>query len=145
MATHAVAEFLGGPAVFKKVIDTDLGLALEVEKGFPSASLGHVMQRLGAGFEQKTLYAIVGNARTLQRKRRDHTRLSRDESDRLARLGRMHQRAVEALGSEEKAHRWLARPNRSLEGLPPVQMLGSDVGALVVDQLLGRLEHGLIG
>lgn len=144
MAVHAVAEFLGGPAVFKKVIDTDLALALEVEKGFPSSSLGHVMQRLGAGFEQKTLYANVG-----MRGRFSGSGGTTPDFLATSRIGSHGSggcmSAVDALGSEQKAHRWLARPNRALEGLPPIQMLGSDIGTLVVDQLLGRLEHGVIG
>ena len=99
MATNAVAAFLGGKAVFQKVIDSDLGLAREVEAGFPSASLSFVIEGLqNSGIEQTALYALIGSARTLQRKRRSHTRLSRDESDRLARLARMMVRTEEALG-----------------------------------------------
>ena len=145
MAMSPVAEFLGGTAVFKKVIDSDLSLAHEVEQGFPSSALGHVIEQLGPGIELAWVYAVVGNARTLQRKRKDGTRLSRDESDRLARLGRIHQRAIEALGSAEKAQRWLTRPNRALEGVAPITILGSDAGAVVVEQILGRIEHGVFG
>ena len=145
MAMSPVAEFLGGTAVFKKVIDSDLGLAHEVEQGFPSSALGHVIQQLGSGIELASVYAVVGNARTLQRKRKGRNRLSRDESDRLARFGRIHQRAIEALGSAEKAQRWLTRPNRALEGVAPITILGSDAGTVVVERILGRIEHGVFG
>ena len=145
MPANTIAEFLGGQTVFDKVIDSDLGLALEVERGFPSAALAHVIHGVGGAITQFDLYAVVGNARTLQRKRRNGARLSRDESDRLARLGRIHERAVEALGTAEKAHRWLARPNRALDGVPPIKILGSDAGAVVVEQILGRIEHGVVG
>lgn len=146
MATNAVAAFLGGKAVFQKVIDSDLGLAREVEAGFPSASLSFVMQGLqNSGIEQTAVYALIGSARTLQRKRTSHIRLSRDESDRLARLARMLVRTEEALGSREKATRWLAKPNRALAGTAPLAILGSDSGAVVVEQMLGRIEHGVVG
>jgi putative toxin-antitoxin system antitoxin component (TIGR02293 family) len=145
VASSAIAEFLGGAAVFKKVIDSDLGLAREVEAGFPSTALGHVIDQFGSAIELASVYAVVGNARTLQRKRKGRIRLSRDESDRLARLGRIHQRAIEALGSADKAQRWLTRPNRALEGVAPITVLGSDAGAVVVEQILGRIEHGVFG
>ena len=146
MAADAVAALLGGTAVFQKTIDSDLGLAREVEAGFPSASLNFVMQGLhNSGLEQAAVYAVIGSARTLQRKRKSQIRLSRDESDRLARLARMLVRTEEALGSRDKAMQWLAKPNRALSGVAPLQVLGSDAGALVVEQMLGRIEHGVFG
>ena len=146
MAADAVAALLGGKAVFQKVIDSDLGLALEVEAGFPSASLNFVMQGLqNSGLQQAAVYAVIGSSRTLQRKRKSQQRLSRDESDRLARLARMLVRTEEALGSRDKAMRWLAKPNRALSGTSPLQILGSDSGALAVEQMLGRIEHGVVG
>ncbi len=146
MAADAVAVVLGGQAVFQKVIDTDLGLAREVEAGFPSAALSFVMQGLhDSGIEQAAVYALIGSARTLQRKRTERTRLSRDESDRLARLARMLVRAEEALGSRELATHWLRKPNRALSGSAPLDILGSDPGTVVVEQILGRIEHGVFG
>ena len=144
MALAAVVAVLGGQTVFRKVIDSDLGLAREVEAGFPSASLSHVLDGLNdSDLAQTDIYAVVGTARTLQRKRKAHLRLSRDESDRLARLVRMIVRAEEAVGSREKALRWIVKPNRALEGAHPLSVLGSDAGTLAVEQELGRIEHGV--
>ena len=146
MVAGAVANFLGGKAVFHKLIDSDFALALEVEAGFPSASLDYVMQGMQtSGTEQADVYAVVGSARTLQRKRKQRKALSRDESDKLARLARIVVLAEEALGSRAKAMRWLRSPNRGLEGVWPLRMLGSDAGALVVERILGRIEHGVFG
>ena len=146
MVAGAIVSFLGGKAVFQKVIDSDYALALEVEAGFPSSSLDYVMQGMQtSGAEQSEVYAVVGSSRTLQRKRRLHKTLSRDESDRLARLARIVVRAEEALGSRAKAMHWLQTPNRALDGMWPLRMLGSDPGALVVERILGRIEHGIVG
>jgi putative toxin-antitoxin system antitoxin component (TIGR02293 family) len=146
VAIIAIAALLGGPAVFKKVVDSDLGLAHEVEAGFPSASLSFVLHGFReSGLEQSDVYAVIGSARTLQRKRKTHARLSRDESDRLARLARIVVRAEDALGTRTKALHWLATPNRALGDTPPLQLLGSDAGALVVERILGRIEHGVLG
>ena len=46
MAVHAIAALLGGEAIFRRVIGSDLALARDVERGFPSASLDCVRQEL---------------------------------------------------------------------------------------------------
>ena len=48
------------------------------------------------------------------------------------------------LGTEEKAAMWLSRPNRALNGELPIRLLDTDVGARQVEDLLGRIEHGVV-
>jgi len=142
---QSLVESLGGTAVFERAVASELDLARETETGFPSASLSHVLIALGdADVPQQMVYAVVGSARTLQRKRQTHARLSHDESDRLARMLRMIARAEEAIGSRERALRWVVKPNRALDGLPPLTLLASDAGALAVERVLGRIEHGIV-
>jgi len=106
MAVHALPALLGGEAIFQRVIDSDLTRVRDVEAGFPSASLHFVMQELEhSGLARAAVFAVIGSARTLQRKRRSAARLSRAESDRLARLVRMLVRTQDALGSRDTALR----------------------------------------
>lgn len=37
---------------------------------------------------------------------------------------------------------WLTRPNRSFGGVPPLELLGTDGGAELVNDELGRIEFG---
>ena len=62
-----------------------------------------------------------------------------------ARYRKVHARATAALGTAEKATRWLAKPNRGLGGQAPETLLETDAGATTVLQLLERIEHGIIG
>lgn len=146
MTATAVAEKLGGRRVLRREITSELELAEAVRAGLPSAALEHLLDELTpwAG-SQAAVYRVVGSARTLQRKRSARLQLSTDESDRLARLARLLVRAEEALGDGERARRWLARPNRALGGQVPLSLLDSDAGALAVERVLGRLEHGVHG
>ena len=80
--------------------------------------------------------------RTFSRRKRE-CRLSADESDRLFRLARIAARAAEVLGDEDKASRWLHRPNRALAGERPVALLDTDLGARQVEDVLGRIEYGV--
>ena len=46
-------------------------------------------------------------------------------------------------GNEEEAERWLNRPARSLGGVSPLQHARTEQGVRDVEQLIGRLEHGV--
>lgn len=70
-------------------------------------------------------------------------RLSREQSDHLTRVERVVTRAEEAIGDGVKARRWLRKPNHALQGRRPLDLLSNDAGARVVEQVLGRIEHGL--
>ncbi len=80
--------------------------------------------------------------RTLAR-RKNEKRLPPAESDRLARLARIAALATDTLGSEEKAARWLKAPNRALGAETPLGLLDTDAGSREVENLLGRIEHGV--
>jgi len=61
----------------------------------------------------------------------------------LPRLAEVKARAVKVLGSEERAVRWLHSANHALNGDLPISLINSEVGARLVEELLGRIEHGL--
>ena len=144
MSAAAVARKLGGKRVLRRDITSELELVEAVRAGLPASALDHFMSEAAAWVgSQADVYRVVGSARTLQRKRTHRLALSADESDRLARLARLLVRAEEALGDAARAHQWLLRDNRALGGQRPLTLLDSDAGALAVERVLGRLEHGV--
>lgn len=52
-------------------------------------------------------------------------------------------RAIEVLGTREKALRWLKTPVRSLGDQTPLSLLGRPEGVVRVEDALGRIEHGV--
>ena len=62
-----------------------------------------------------------------------------------ARLAAAVIRATEALGAREKAERWLHSTPPCFNGLTPAELLRTGSGALKVDRVLGRIEHGIVG
>lgn len=60
---------------------------------------------------------------------------------RLARVGTI---AEDALGSREKARRWLLKPNPALAGAVPLEQLDTELGARQVEGVLGRIAHGVV-
>lgn len=46
-------------------------------------------------------------------------------------------------GDQEKADAWLCRPNRSLSGQQPINLLKDELGATVVREMLEQIDHGI--
>jgi putative toxin-antitoxin system antitoxin component (TIGR02293 family) len=81
--------------------------------------------------------------RTLAR-RKETGRFQPDETDRLVRTSRIVARAIELFeGSTESAQRWLMNPAAALGGRTPIEFASTDVGAIEVESLIGRLAHGI--
>ena len=142
ISTETLIKTLGGPTVLKRGIATLQDLHRLVEAGLPYAALEKIMQRFQLG-RGEVEFLLQVPARTMAR-RKQSRRLHRDESDRLMRLARLAAQATQVFGAEEKAAIWLHRPNRALGQAIPLHLLGTDVGAKQVEELLGRIEHGVI-
>jgi putative toxin-antitoxin system antitoxin component (TIGR02293 family) len=66
-----------------------------------------------------------------------------DAPSSLEPLVRVIARAVEVLGTSEKALRWLNAPIRSLGDQTPASLLNTPEGIKRVEDALGRIEHGV--
>lgn len=141
MTAQLVAEHLGGRAALGRDIRSDLDLDDAVRAGLPVETVESVV-KTGA-LRPPELHALVIPRRTLAHRKRRGGRLSSEQSDRLTRVVRVVARAEEAIGDSAKAKRWLRKSNGTLQGRRPLDLLASDVGARVVEQVLGRIEHGL--
>ena len=81
--------------------------------------------------------------RTLAR-RKESKRLQPDESDRRVRLSRLVGFALQLFEGDLPATRgWLTTPHVALAGETPLGFATTGVGAREVENLIGRLEHGI--
>lgn len=142
-ATEYVIEVLGGPKVFKgRALPNATELRDRVRTGLPYQSLESIRERLHLSLREAAIVLHVP-LRTLAR-RRHGRKLDADESDRLYRLARIAAQAVAVMGTEEKAATWLRRPNRALNGEVPLGLLDTDLGARQIEDVLGRIAHGVV-
>lgn len=86
---------------------------------------------------------LVIARRTLAARKARGQDLTRDESDRLARIARVNAVALEQFGNAEKSSRWLRKPNRALGGRVPLDLLATGEGARVVEETVMRIAHGI--
>jgi putative toxin-antitoxin system antitoxin component (TIGR02293 family) len=95
------------------------------------------------GYSEREISNLVVPKRTLARRRAAGELLTVEETDKALRLKRIARLAERIFGDVAKARRWLRKPKRSLLGDAPVDYLASENGARVVEEMLGRIEHGI--
>ena len=116
-------------------------LLSRIEAGFTDDSVEALRFRLGLSVEQ--MAGLLGmSARTLGR-RLEGGRLTAEESDRLYRYAQIFERAVDVLGSEEKARLWLTKKQWALGSRVPLKIARYEPGAQEIKNLLGRIERGI--
>ena len=119
-----------------------LHLNLEnVESGVPVSTMSEFVAK--AGMPLKDLYDIVIPARTLKHRRARREPLSRDESDKLARLVRVFDHAVSVFGDPDRARAWLNKPKKRFEDRTPLTMLRTEIGGRMVEEILVQIEYGM--
>jgi len=135
-AVEEVAAFYGA-----SLLDSPLVLAKAIRDGLPIAAFFDLQNRLE--LTTATLGEVLAlPARTLQR-RREEGRLSKEESDRLARLRRVFEAARTLLGSDPATAEWFKEPQIALAGSSPLALCDTEPGAREVERLIGRIEHGV--
>jgi putative toxin-antitoxin system antitoxin component (TIGR02293 family) len=65
------------------------------------------------------------------------------ETTNLVRVLDIRTLADRVFGDENKAEVWLNRPNSSLSGQKPIDLLKDELGAAVVREMLERIDHGI--
>jgi len=120
----------------------NLEMAKLVSSGLPAVVLRQIASALGV--HPSGLAPLVNiNEKTVQRRLGANAKLKPAESERVARLMRVVARAVEVFADEASARQWLSQPLKALGGQTPLALVATEPGAREVEQLLGRLEHGV--
>ncbi len=118
----------------------DLSLADGIAAGLPIAALENLVRGLSPD-DEGLRFAFVPRP-TLAR-RQHQKRLSPEESARVARVARVFDMAREAWGSDAEAREFLRRRHPMLDDRTPLDVsLATDLGARLVENILGRLIHG---
>ena len=117
-------------------------LVARVEEGFPYRALERLRGNVGLSREAVADLVQI-KPRTLDR-RKEGGRLRSDESDRLLRAARVFGVTIALFeGDVYAARAWLSSSQKALDGAVPLEMARTEVGAREVENLVGRLEHGV--
>jgi putative toxin-antitoxin system antitoxin component (TIGR02293 family) len=117
-------------------------LLRRVEAGLPYRTFERLQRNLGLTTDE--LAELVQMSRRTLARRRQEGRFTPEESDRLLRASRVFGKALALFeGDLEAAREWFSRPVPALGHRTPRDMADSEVGAREVENLIGRLEHGV--
>jgi putative toxin-antitoxin system antitoxin component (TIGR02293 family) len=115
-----------------------------VTKGLRVKLARQLMRRYTIIGEGSLLSVLGITARTMQRRAASaHKTLDQNASDRAIRLASVTEQAIEVLGSQEAAERWLSSPAMALDRRRPIDLLQSSEGTELVKTLLTRMDYGV--
>jgi putative toxin-antitoxin system antitoxin component (TIGR02293 family) len=121
-------------------IRSDEDLASLVEKRLPATTIKSLVS---GGLSDAEVYQLIVPRRTLAHRVSRHQPLSREESDKAVRVARITTMAERAFGAAEKSWRWLRKPKRRFEGRSPLEMLATEAGARLVEEMISQFEYGM--
>jgi len=121
-------------------LKSDQDLAELVEERLSIQSIDGLRR---SGLSADEIYSIVAPRRTLAHRRARHEALSRDESDRAVRVARIAALAEEVFGDRARSWRWLRAAKRQFQGRSPLQLVATEAGARLVEELLYRIDEGI--
>ena len=106
-------------------------------------SVSSIKRLLALGITRAEVDALVIPLRTLQHRRSRREKLTVDESDRVLRVMRVLSQAEDLYASRERALAWLRRSNPRLGNRAPLEMLKTDAGSRIVEELLVQIDEGM--
>lgn len=136
----SIVEELGGETALGRPVYTGEDMKAAIREGFPQAVVQALVEASGLTLQEVAL-SLDLSVRSLRRPKHEG-RLAKYESDRLYRLARMVALAEHFIGSHKKAIDWLKRPNLVLGSAPPLRFLDTELGALQVKNVSGRIGYG---
>ena len=116
-------------------------LIIPLKEGLPVSSLHRLCENIGVPENRMALTVNIAQ-RTLTRRKKEG-RLKPDESERVLRIARIYERAVEVMGDQERARQWFRTKVKGLGGNTPLEFADTEPGAQAVSDLLGRIEDGV--
>ena len=138
---------LAHPAKFGRSIgspyDTFLEAAELVQAGLPFAAVRRL--QIASGLTLARIKQVTRMSEGSFNRRKKSGRLSQDESERLLRLARLFERALQLHdGDVDEAREWLSTPIPALGSARPLDLSQTEPGAREVEDLIGRIEHGVV-
>ena len=115
-------------------------LASMVEQRLPVTTIKSLVR---GGLSDAEVYQLIVPRRTLAHRIARHQPLSKGESDKAVRVARITAMAEQVFGEPERAWRWLRKPQQRFDGKAPIDMLATEAGARLVEEMLVQIDQGI--
>ena len=112
-----------------------------IENGLPISKFQQLRDNLGVPDKDLAKYIRIPKSTLSIRKRKG--KFSFVESERLYRIQRLFAKALEVFDDVDLARKWLKEDAYGLGDVSPLEYAATEIGAREVEDLLGRIEHGV--
>jgi len=136
---ESVRQILG----LRSKVTNLLDLASNIERGLPANAIDRVKEVLALA-DLQVSSALGISAKTMGRLRKSRRRLSTPVGDRLYRLAHTFALAREVFENDDLAREWLRTPQIGLNNCAPLAFMATEAGARAVEDLLSRIEYGIL-
>ena len=116
-------------------------LIQNIKKGLPISAFEKIQKELEVSADTLAFTVNIAS-RTLARRKKEG-RFQPDESERILRIASLFDRALQVLHNRNRVRLWFKSPQKGLGGKTPLEYADTEPGAREVEDLLGRLEHGV--
>ena len=116
-------------------------LIARIKKGLPLKTFEQLCKNLA--LPEKELCRILNIPPSTLARRKKSGHLSFEESERVFRIARLYDKAVEVFKQPKLGRKWLKEPAWALGDAAPLEYAETELGAKEVEELLGRIEHGV--
>ena len=116
-------------------------LIRKIQRGFPVSSFEKLRRKLDVS--DNLLSQVINIPKRTLTRRKQQGRLNVVESEKLLRIARLYDKALEVFEDEEAAEKWLKESARGLGGVIPLEYAKTELGAQEIEKLLIRIEHGV--
>lgn len=129
------------PGNYDDVCD-NTAMAQRVEEGLPVTEVVQFGKQ--AGFTTEELARLIHiPPRTYARRVASKARLKVPEGERAVRIMRLFERAKQVFGTDENTRRWFNAKILALGRKTPLEFAQTEPGAREVENIIGRIEHGV--
>ena len=134
------SQKLGGRKLLGVEVRSETDLLAVVERRLPLGALAALTEEALSPDEADRL---IIPRRTLSHRKAMKQPLTQAESERAVRVASIIALAEDTFADPDKAHAWLRRPTTVFGGKRPIDLLATEIGAHLVEQLLYRIAHGI--
>jgi putative toxin-antitoxin system antitoxin component (TIGR02293 family) len=115
----------------------------KIKKGYSIVKFDQLKEALGVNKEKLARIASISLA-TMHRRKIAMGRLTSNESEKIYRLEKLYETALEILEDKGKVKSWFNTSQIVFEGKTPLEYADTLPGSEEVERVLRRMEHGIV-
>ena len=137
-----ISEVLGGPKVLGQAVNDSLAMDKLIVKGMPVKAAVVLKNRLNI----KSYFKLIGiSEKQFGRYIDSNKALPLKTGDQVFRVAKIYKLAMDVFeNNAQSAISWLSDPQPGLNNKTPFSLLRTEAGAREVEELLYRIEYGML-